>query len=260
MKSATFTQRAFDQIWQEVALQHLPVVICMDRAGYVGDDGAVHHGFLDQAFLRPLPDITLMAPSDEAELGRALRLGLSLETLSAVRYPRDTVPAMNFEEIIDPELRPAASQPWTAGQSRTLRRGEDATLIVYGTLVENAMSAAELLVGEGMSVTVVDARFCKPLDGEMIKSALKPGHAVLTVEDHSLQNGFGSAVLEYAVTHRLPTQHLTRLGHPDRLIAHASRKEQLAEVGLDAAGIARSVKDAIRDAARAVEAHEAQLA
>ncbi|MCC6424112.1 MAG: 1-deoxy-D-xylulose-5-phosphate synthase [Phycisphaerales bacterium] len=256
---STFTQRAFDQIWQEVALQHLPVVICMDRAGYVGDDGAVHHGFLDQAFLRPLPEIVLMAPSDEAELNRALKLGLSLETLSAVRYPRDTVPAQNFEEVIDSSLRPAARQPWAVGRSRTLRQGEDVTLIVYGSLVENAMTAAQSLADEGISATVIDARFCKPIDGEMIKAALRPGHAVLTIEDHSLQNGFGSAVLEYAVAHQLPTRHLTRLGHPDRLIAHANRKEQLAEVGLDAAGIVRSVKDAVRDAKSCAEVGETQL-
>jgi 1-deoxy-D-xylulose-5-phosphate synthase len=209
--------------------------------------------------LRPLPEIVLMAPSDEAELNRALKLGLSLETLSAVRYPRDTVPAQNFEEVIDSSLRPAARQPWAVGRSRTLRQGEDVTLIVYGSLVENAMTAAQSLADEGISATVIDARFCKPIDGEMIKAALRPGHAVLTIEDHSLQNGFGSAVLEYAVAHQLPTRHLTRLGHPDRLIAHANRKEQLAEVGLDAAGIVRSVKDAVRDAKSCAEVGETQL-
>lgn len=255
---STFMQRAFDQAWQEVALQHLPVVFCMDRAGFVGDDGAVHHGFMDQAFLRPLPDIVLMAPSDEAELNRALRLALLLETLSAVRYPRDSVPAKNFEETIDPDLRADARLPWTVGTSRTLRQGDDATLVVYGALVENAMAAADLLAAEGISTTVIDARFCKPLDGDMIKTALRTGRPVLTVEDHSLQNGFGSAVLEYASNHNLPTRHLTRLGHPDRLIAHASRKEQLAEVGLDAPGIARSVKDAVRNAA-AVDAEVAEV-
>jgi 1-deoxy-D-xylulose-5-phosphate synthase len=122
-------------------------------------------------------------------------------------------------------------------------------LIAYGALTQHAMVAAEELAGEGISVAVIDARFCKPLDGDMLTRILKPGHPVLTIEDHSLQNGFGSAVAEYAITHKLPTRHLTRLGMPDRLIAHASRKEQLAEVGLDASGIARSTRDAIRDAA-----------
>jgi 1-deoxy-D-xylulose-5-phosphate synthase len=243
---STFIQRAFDQVWQEVVLNKLPVVFCMDRAGYVGDDGAVHHGFLDQAFLRPMPDMVLMAPSDEAELNRSLRLALSLESPSAVRYPRDNVPACNFEDAIAPGLRQQASQPWQVGRSRTLREGKDATLVVYGALAESAMAAADLLLAEGVSVEVVDARFCKPVDGETLARVLKPGRPVLTVEDHALQNGFGTAVLEYAVSHNLPTEHLTRLGMPDRLIAHATRKEQLTEVGLDPGGIARSVRDAVR--------------
>jgi 1-deoxy-D-xylulose-5-phosphate synthase len=245
---STFTQRAFDQIWQEIVLNRQPVVFCMDRAGFVGDDGAVHHGFMDQAFLRPLPGMVLMAPSDEAELNRALRLALALETPSALRYPRDNVPATNFEDAIDPSLRSAASQEWKVGKSRTLRHGEDATIIAYGALVQNAMLAAEELSADGLSVGVVDARFCKPVDVDMLARTLRPGHPVLTLEDHSLQNGFGGAVVEYAVAHKLPTETITRLGMPDRLVAHASRKEQLAEVGLDSAGIARSVRDAIREA------------
>jgi 1-deoxy-D-xylulose-5-phosphate synthase len=246
---STFTQRAFDQIWQEVVLNGQPVVFCMDRAGFVGDDGAVHHGFMDQAFLRPLPGMVLMAPSDEAELNRSLRLALSLETASALRYPRDNVPAANFDEGIEPSLREEAALEWQVGRSRVLRDGADATLIAYGALVQNAMLAAEELSADGLSVEVIDARFCKPIDGEMLSRVLKPGHPVLTIEDHSLQNGFGSAVLEYAVSHRLSTDDVTRLGMPDRMIAHATRKDQLAEVGLDSAGIARTVRDAIRAAA-----------
>lgn len=245
---STFTQRAFDQIWQEVVLNGMPVCFCMDRAGFVGDDGAIHHGFCDQAFLRPLPGIVLMAPSDEAELNRSLRLALSLETASAIRYPRDNVPTCNFEDAIDSSLRVAAKQEWVAGQSRALRTGNDATIIVYGALALGAMVAAEQLEAEGLSVGIVDARFCKPIDGEMLARVLRPGHAVLTLEDHSLQNGFGTAVLEYAASHNLPITDLTRLGMPDRLIGHATRPQQLTEVGLDAEGIAASVKDAVRKA------------
>jgi 1-deoxy-D-xylulose-5-phosphate synthase len=196
--------------------------------------------------------MVLAAPSDEAELRRSLRMQLALETASAIRYPRDNVPARNFEEMIDESLREEASQEWKVGVSRTLREGTDATLIAYGALAQNALLAAEELAGEGISVSVIDARFCKPIDGEMLRRELRENHPVLTIEDHSLQNGFGSAVLEYAANNRLPTRWITRLGIPDRLIAHASRKEQLAEVGLDAAGIARSTRDAIR-ACRAVE-------
>src|SRR5258706_1244596 len=125
---STFMQRAFDQVWQEVVLNGLPVVFCMDRAGFVGDDGAVHHGFCDQSFLRPLPGMVLMAPSDEAELNRSLRCALSLDTAAAVRYPRDNVPAQNFEEMIAEELRDCASGELTPGRSRVLREGPAATL------------------------------------------------------------------------------------------------------------------------------------
>jgi 1-deoxy-D-xylulose-5-phosphate synthase len=248
---STFIQRAFDQVWQEVVLNKLPVVFCMDRAGYVGDDGAVHHGFMDQAFLRPMPDMVLMAPSDEAELSRSLRLALSLDTAAAaIRYPRDSVPACNYEDVIDEPLQAAAKQEWVVGRSRALREGTDATVVVYGALAQQAMLAAEQLGAEGVSVGVIDARFCKPVDGDMLARVLKAGHPVLTVEDHALQNGFGSAVAEYAVAHHLPTANLIRLGMPDRLIAHATRGEQLAEVGLNVDGLIASIRDAIRNVSR----------
>ncbi len=247
---STFIQRAFDQVWQEVALNGLPVIFCMDRAGFVGDDGPIHHGFMDQAFLRPMPGMVLMAPSDEAELRRCLKFSAGLDTPGALRYPRDNVPAVNFEDAIEPALREAAGGDWQLGKSRVLREGSDATLIAYGALVGQAMEAARELESEGMSVGVIDARFCKPVDGEMIGRVLRSGRAVLTIEDHSLQNGFGSAVLEYAVAHGLPPVNVTRLGMPDRLIAHATRGQQLAEVGLDAAGIGRSVRDAVRKVAK----------
>ena len=251
---STFMQRAFDQVWQEVVLNHLPVVFAMDRAGYVGDDGAVHHGFLDQSFLRPMPGIVLMAPSDEAELNRSLRLGLSLDVASAIRYPRDNVPTENFEQIVTPGLREQAAGEWQVGVSRVLRDGTDATIVVYGALAESAITAAELLCADGISIEVIDARFCKPVDGEMLARVLGSGRPVLTVEDHALQGGFGTAVAEYAVGHHLPTDRLTRLGMPDRLIGHATRKEQLVEVGLDPAGLAASVRDAINAAAAIVGA------
>jgi len=250
---STFTQRAFDQIWQEIVLNGQPVCFCMDRAGFVGDDGAVHHGFCDQSFLRPLPGMVLMAPSDEAELNRALRAALALETASAIRYPRDNVPVCNLDELIDAPLRVAAKQEWVVGKSRTLREGTDATIVSYGALTEAAMVAAAQLSAEGVSVGVVDARFCKPLDGEMLERVLRPGHAVLTLEDHALQNGFGTAVLEHASAHELPVADLVRLGMPDRLIGHATRSQQLAEVGLDLPGIVASVRDAVRRSAGRVD-------
>lgn len=243
---STFMQRAFDQAWQEVALNRQPVVFAMDRAGFVGDDGAVHHGFADIAFLRPLPGMVLMAPSDEAELNRALRLTLTLSEPSALRYPRDVVPQCDFHNVIDPSLTEAASMEWSLGVSRVLRDGDDATLIVYGALALNAMLAAEQLAEENIGLRIIDARFAKPLDVEMLRRELRDDRAILTLEDHALQNGFGSAALEAAAAMNLPTVTITRLGIPDRLIAHATRPQQLAEVGLDPTGIARSVRDAIR--------------
>jgi 1-deoxy-D-xylulose-5-phosphate synthase len=243
---STFMQRCFDQVWQEVVLNGVPVIFCMDRAGYVGDDGAVHHGFMDQAFLRSMPSMVLMAPSDEAELNRSLRFALTLETAAALRYPRDNVPTQNFEQTIEESLRADGSREWELGKSRVLREGSDATLIVYGALCEHAMAAADELAAERISVAVIDARFCKPVDGDMLARVLRSDRPVLTVEDHALQNGFGTAVVEHAVAYGLPTEKLKRLGMPDRLVAHATRKEQLAEVGLDAGGLARSVRDAFR--------------
>ncbi len=236
---STFIQRAFDQVWQEVILNRLPVVFCMDRAGFVGDDGAVHHGFMDQAFLRPLPDIVLMAPSDEADLNRMLRLGLSLDVASAIRYPRDNVPASDFSSLdLDNTLR--------LGRSRTLRHGSDLTLIGYGSLVQSCLDAADRLAKDGVEAEVIDARFCKPLDEAMIRRTLQSGRPVITVEDHITTGGFGAALLELAQKLSLPTDRLTILGHPaDRLIAHAKRAEQLAEVGLDPAGLTRSAKLAL---------------
>jgi 1-deoxy-D-xylulose-5-phosphate synthase len=244
---STFIQRAFDQVWQEVVLNKLPVAFCMDRAGFVGDDGAVHHGFMDQAFLRPLPGFVLGAPSDEAELKRALRMQLGLDVASAIRYPRDSVPAVGYETLVAPAMRDQASTAWTPGVSRVLRSGREVTLIGYGVMVENCLLAAEELSGaDGIECEVVDARFCKPLDGKMLARVVRPGRSVLTVEDHSVTNGFGTAVLEHCVNNGLPTGGLVRLGMPgEALIAHATRREQLAEVGLDVGGIARAVRAAV---------------
>jgi 1-deoxy-D-xylulose-5-phosphate synthase len=239
---STFMQRAFDQVWQEVVLNGLKVIFALDRAGYVGDDGAVHHGFMDLAFLRPMPGIVLMAPSDEAELKRCLRLAHQTDSPCVLRYPRDSVPAFGLDQ-----LKPSDAE-WKLGVSRTLRDGNDATIISYGALTQSALVAAQTLSEEGIDVAVIDARFCKPLDGAMLKRVLRDGHPTVTLEDHAVTCGFGAAVVEHAQQNGLPTANLTRLGHPDRLIGHATRPEQLAEVGLDASGIASTLRDAVRSA------------
>ena len=251
---STFTQRAFDQVWQEVSLNALPVVLGMDRAGYVGSDGAVHHGFCDQAFLRPMPGAILMAPSDEADLKRMLALAFELETFVALRYPRDNVPAGDYETVVADDLIDQA-KTIALGKSRVLRTGTDATVLAYGSLASEALAAAETLSAEdGLDVEVIDARFCKPLDADMLARVLDADHPVVTVEDHSLENGFGTAVLEHAQQRGLPTAQITRLGHPaDRMIPFMSRSAQLREAGIDAAGIVRAIRSAMPARTRSVE-------
>jgi 1-deoxy-D-xylulose-5-phosphate synthase len=230
---STFLQRAFDQAFQEVSLQGLPVVFCMDRAGLVGGDGAVHHGFLDVAYLRGLPGMVLMAPADEPELGEAMRFALTLDQPSAIRYPRDNVP----------EPLGRHCPPFELGVSRELRPGDAATLLTYGTTATNALQAADMLAAEGINVRVVNARFARPIDRAMVAEVFAEGKPVVTVEDHSVAGGFGSAVLEAAQELGLSARRMRRLGIPaDRYVAHGSRKVQLAELGLDAAGIAATVQ------------------
>lgn len=229
---STFLQRAFDQVFQEVVLQGLPVMFCIDRGGLVGGDGPVHHGFLDITYLRGFPGMVLMAPMDEPELLAALRFGLTLDRPCAIRYPRDNVPA------------PAADcPPFALGQSRTLRQGAAATILAYGVMCGPALSAAELLSLEGIEAAVVNARFARPIDREMVRAALADGRPVVTVEDHSVAGGFGSAVLEAAQETGLPIERVTRLGIPaDRFVPHGPRAGQLIECGLDAGGVAAAVR------------------
>ena len=230
---STFLQRAFDQVFQEVALQGLPVMFCLDRAGLVGGDGAVHHGFLDLAYLRGLPGMVLMAPIDEVELAQAMRLALTLDRPCAIRYPRDDVPA-SIPDCPRFEL----------GKSRRLREGGAATLLCYGPTTTPALAAAGLLAENGVEVSVVNARFARPIDRAMVEEAFDAGGPVLTVEDHSVVGGFGSAVLETAQEMGMSGGRVLRLGMPgDRFIAHGSRSEQLAECGIDATGIASAVEE-----------------
>ena len=233
---STFMQRAFDQVFEEVSLQKLPVVLCLDRAGLVGSDGAVHHGFADIAFLRPLPHMVLMAPADAPELKAAMDLAMSLEVPSAVRYPRDEVPA-DLGEVCP---------PFELGKARVVREGADAALLCYGTTCEVALSAAKILQEEdGLNVGVVNARFAKPLDTVLISRLIASGKPMLVIEEHATIGGFGSAVLELAASRGLDASNVRLLGLPDRYIAHASRQEQLTEVGLDATNISATIKDMI---------------
>lgn len=235
---STFMQRAFDQIFQEVALQNLPVTFCLDRAGLVGGDGAVHQGFCDITLLRSLPNFVLMAPSDETEMRQSLEFATTLAQPSAIRYPRDQVPEKG------PETSEKQDQPFELGKAVTLRQGSEVVILSYGAIANQALLAAEELSNEGIDITVVNARFAKPLDETLISQILTDQtiKAVITLEDHGLTGGFGSAVLEFACQAGLDTRKIIRLGLPDRFIAQNTRQGQLAEVGIDAKTIVEQVQ------------------
>jgi len=233
---STFCQRAFDQVFEEVSLQDLPVILCIDRAGLVGSDGAVHHGTMDLAWLRPLPGMVLMAPADGAELESMLDLALSLERPCAIRYPRDGAP----------QVLPGQSPTVELGKAHCLRDGADGAFLALGAMAENALKAAEgLRADRGIDVAVCSARFVKPLDEELIAGLIKSGRPVLSVEDHAAAGGFGSAVMELAGARGLDARNVRILGLPDRYIAHAGRAEQLAEAGLDTKSLAAAMAEAV---------------
>jgi len=225
---STFLQRAFDQAFQEVALQGLPVRICLDRAGVVGSDGPVHHGFCDIALLRVLPNAVLLAAIDEQTLRHGLQFMLQYEEgLSAIRYPRDVVSDKTQD-----------SPPFVLGKAHPLLQTKQPRLAIlgYGVPALDALEAAHRIDSD--AIDVYDARFAKPVDGDLIEFLLSNSIPIITVEDHSLIGGFGSAIIEEAVRRKLDTSLITTLGLPDYWIGHGSRKEQLEEAGIDANSIA----------------------
>ena len=228
---STFMQRSYDQIFQEVALQNLPVVLMMDRAGLTGPDGPTHHGLFDIGYTRVFPNIVMMAPGDSTEVEPMLEFALKQPGPTSIRYPKTS--ALAFE-------RP--KQPIELGKSETLRKGRDGTIIAIGAMLQQALTAADLLSAEGLDVTVINARFIRPLDLGMLSKVFEESRFVVTVEEGALAGGFGSAVLEAACQHGWDTRILRILGIPDRFIEHGDRNELLAEIGIDPAGIARTCR------------------
>ena len=234
---ATFLQRAFDQCFQEASLQGLPLRLCLDRAGLVGGDGAVHHGFCDVSILRTLPGAVLMAAIDEPSLREALEFMRTWDDgLTAVRYPRDDVNEM---------LSGTPCSPFFLGKAVRLRSeaAADVVVLAYGVPALTAIEATDRLGGE-LAVEVWDARFAKPVDGDLIERILRSGTPILTIEEHSLIGGFGSAVIDEAVARGLDASLIERAGLPDRWIHTGSRGEQLAEAGLDVDGLTKSIRAA----------------
>ncbi len=233
---STFMQRAVDQVFQELALQKLPALLCMDRAGLVGSDGAVHQGFMDISMFRCVPGMVLMAPGDAEELRSAMTFAMTLDVPAAIRYPRDEIP--------QPLSGPCP--PFELGKSRRVREGDDATLFAYGAMVEQALEAADELAIDGIEAAVYSARFAKPLDAAALATLVAAGKPMLVVEDHAIAGGLGSAVLELAAQKGLDASNVRLAGLPDRFVSHASRSEQLARVGLDGPRLAATIREMLK--------------
>lgn len=228
---STFLQRSFDQVFQEMALQNLPVLLMLDRAGIVGPDGPTHHGAFDLAYLRLFPNLTIMAPGDTTDLIEMVRFALEQDGPTAIRYPKAAVATLD---------RPAAPIEW--GKSEIFRWGEDGMILACGTMLSAAIEAADSLRQEGLDVGIINARFVKPLDTEVILRAARDCPWVVTVEEGCLACGFGSAVLETVCDAGLDTRRIRRMGIPDRFIEHGDRLELLSSLGLDASGIAEACR------------------
>jgi 1-deoxy-D-xylulose-5-phosphate synthase len=230
---STFLQRSFDQLFQEVALQNLPVTFMLDRAGLTGPDGPTHHGAFDLGYLRVLPNFVVLAPGDESEVEPMLRFALSHDAPVAIRYPK-----AKTERVV------RAVAPVELGRGEVIEWGHDGMLVCCGALLTHCVKAAAQLRDEGLDVGVLNARFAKPLDADFILRAISQCGFVLTVEEAALPCGFGSAILEAAVDAGVDTRHVRRLGLPDRFVEHADREELLADVGLNAEGIAAAARAA----------------
>jgi 1-deoxy-D-xylulose-5-phosphate synthase len=229
---STFLQRSYDQIFQEVALQNLPVTFLLDRAGLTGPDGPTHHGMFDLGYMRVFPNLVVMAPGDERDLAAMLRFALEHDGPTSIRYPKANADSIEREEA-----------PIELGRPEVLEWGRDGTILCCGTLLRTCLKAAETLRNEGLEVGVVNARFIKPLDAETFARYVEESPFVVTVEEGALMGGFGSAILEIAADAGISAANVRRLGIPDRFVEHGERSELLADLGLDAEGIARACRE-----------------
>jgi 1-deoxy-D-xylulose-5-phosphate synthase len=231
---STFLQRAYDQIVHDVCIQNLPVIFCMDRAGFVGDDGPTHMGLYDIAYLRTLPNMTLMAPRNEDELLPMLAHAIALGGPVGIRYPRGSTSGAHRDPLA----------PLLQGRAEVLRRGSGVAILAYGNTVDIALDAFDALAADPASAqetpTVVNMRFAKPLDEGLIVE-LSEGHRhVLTLEEHALAGGFGSAVVEFIADRGLGLA-VERVGVPNVLVQHESQAKQRAQIGLTGEHVAARV-------------------
>jgi 1-deoxy-D-xylulose-5-phosphate synthase len=231
---STFLQRAYDQIVYDVCLQKLPVVFAIDRGGFVGEDGATHQGLLDYSYLRSIPGIIVMAPKDENELQHMLKTAIGCGQPVSLRYPR----GQGIGVTLDEELKTLE-----IGKGEVLRDGSGLALLAIGTAVNPAMIAAKKLAEEGIHIKVINARFLKPLDRELILKTAATVKKIITVEENVLAGGFGSVVLELLAEEGITDVWVKRLGIPDEFVKHATQTEQRHKYGIDEEGIIRVIKD-----------------
>nr|NNM91026.1 1-deoxy-D-xylulose-5-phosphate synthase [Bacilli bacterium] len=229
---STFLQRAFDQVIHDVGIQKLPVIFAIDRAGLVGPDGETHQGVFDIAYLRIIPNLTIMMPKDEAELRHMLYTALFIDGPVAVRYPRTEGMGVSLD---------APWQRLEVGRSEVVREGRDVTILAIGTMVTVAENAAFMLAEQGILAEVINMRFIKPLDEERLDELALRGKPIVTVEEASLAGGMGAAVLEYFATKGIILP-IVPIGLPDQFIDHGSRPELLHHVGLTAEHIAQETQ------------------
>ncbi len=230
---STFLQRAYDQIIHDVCLQNLPVIFAVDRAGIVGEDGKTHQGSFDVSFLRCIPNMIVASPKDEDELQHLLYSALGYQQPVAIRYPRGNghgvAMVQDFHEI-------------GIGKGEVMRKGQDLTILAIGPAVYNALKAADLLARESIDCGVVNARFAKPLDADLISEQIEKSHNILTVEENAVHGGFGSAVIELLSNSAVPDLKIRCLGLPDKFIEHGPQELFRALYNIDAEGIAQSIR------------------
>jgi len=234
---STFLQRAYDQIIHDVCAQNLHVVFALDRAGLVGNDGRTHQGVFDLSYLRSIPHMVLMAPKDENELRHMLFTAINHDGPVAIRYPRGAGQGVSLDE-------PLHAIP--LGKAEIVREGTDGAIVAIGSIVNTCLEAAEILAGEGLQLTVVNARFVKPLDEPVLGDLARRFNQLITVEENATAGGFGSAVSEALERLGHPRVAIHRLGVPDRFIDHATQNQQRHALQLDAHGIAQEARVRLR--------------
>jgi 1-deoxy-D-xylulose-5-phosphate synthase len=233
---STFLQRAYDQILQDVGLQNLPVVFALDRGGIVGEDGPTHQGLFDFSYLRHIPNLIIMVPKDEDELQQMMKTAIECPNPVAFRYPRGKGEGVKRNPVL---------RSIEIGKGEVLREGTDMLILAIGTTVYPSIRAAERLEASGIHAAVINTRFLKPLDGDLIGEWARKIGKILTVEENVLQGGFGSAVLELLQEKGLSSVHVKRLGIPDLFVEHGPPSLLRAKYGIDEAGIYRAVKEMV---------------